>query len=49
MRVTVEQPVSEFALEILDPPAQRGRRHVQFAGRGGEVQFLGDGDEITQV
>ncbi len=45
----VEQLLPELVLEVLDPLAQRRGGHVQFPRGGGEVQLLGDRDEVAQV
>ena len=43
--VAVEQPRAQFALQLLDGPAQRRLRHVKSFGGATEVQFLGHGEE----
>jgi len=45
----VEKLLPELVLEVLDPLAERRRGHVQLPRGRGEVQFLGDRDEVTQV
>jgi hypothetical protein len=47
--VTLEQPDPYRPLEFLDLAAQRRLGHVESLGGSAEVQFLGDGDEGTQL
>jgi len=46
---TLEQRDLKLALELHDPLAQRRLRHVETIRRSGEVQLLGDGDEVPEV
>ncbi|GAA3904959.1 hypothetical protein GCM10022207_87890 [Streptomyces lannensis] len=49
MGVPLEQPLTQFALQISDALAQGGRRHVEPPSRCREVEFLGDRDKISQM
>ncbi len=45
----VEQPDPERSLEPLDLPGQRRLGQIQPGGGPAVVQFLGDGDETTEL
>ena len=47
--VALEQLRAQFRFQRLDLLAQRRLADVQALGRAREVQFLGDGDKVTQV
>src|SRR5829696_6243905 len=47
--LAVEQRAAELALEKLDRPRQRRLRDVAALGGAGEVQFLGDRQEIADL
>src|SRR5215210_1102289 len=47
--LAVEQRAAELALEELDRSRQRRLRHVAALGCAGEVQFLGDGEEVANL
>jgi hypothetical protein len=48
-RRPLHQRHAQLPLDLADRPRQRGLRHTQPFGRPSEVQFLGDGYEISEL
>src|SRR3954463_14632469 len=48
-RAAFEQRAAEFALEVLDVPAECRLRDIERTGRSRESAALGDRDEITKL
>ena len=49
MAVAFEQTHAEFVFEVAQLAAERGLGDAQPGGGAVEVEFLGDGDKVTQV
>lgn len=47
--LTVEERPAEFILEKFDCARQRGLRDIALLGRPGEIQLLGDGQEVSDL
>lgn len=47
--IALEEPHTESRLQLPDRPRQRGLRYAETSGGAGEVQFLGNREEVAQL